>query len=122
MWFVKPLMGIHPRKQRLLVVIAITAIGILIGVLGVRMHEKKIEGRTVQSWLWDVVHGQGRDRVAAVEMFARNGAKTVPELIPIIEWRSSSFIPESGVKMKVEVDFLAVFTGVLFTFMFSSLA
>jgi len=85
-------MGIRPGKQRLLVIAAITAIGILIGVGGVRRHEKTIEGRTVQSWLWDVVHGQGRDRVAAVEMFARNGAKAVPDLIPIIEWRSSSLI------------------------------
>jgi HEAT repeat protein len=57
-------------------------------IFGVR-PERTIEGRTVQSWLRDVAHGQGRDRDAAVEVFARNGRRTVPDLIPIIEWRSS---------------------------------
>jgi hypothetical protein len=39
-----------------------------------------------------------------------------------LDFPRTALLPESGVEMKVEDDFVAVFTGILCTFMLPSLA
>ncbi len=84
-------MSADKRNTRFLTIGTVATISslALVVVLCLFMREPTFEGRTVRSWLSDVAFGRGH--ASAVQFFRRNGSRTVPGLIPVIEGKVLRF-------------------------------